>query len=375
MSHSTTSRSTTSRSTISHSAISHSAAREAAGSTTPPTATVTARDRAPRRVAVIGGTRYFGRHLVALLRDAGSEVTLINRGSAPPPPGVDHLLADRDDEDALTAALGDRTFDAVIDQVLYTPAQTVVARRVFADRTPRYVMTSTIEVYNPATSPLVRTAPGVPVPEEAVDPALWPVDLDLPWHDQEALVRHFGEATAYAEGKRQAEAVLAAGRPPFGWASVRSAHVLGGGALDFTGRLAHFTGAVAAGRPVAVHEHPQPSSFVRHEEIAAALVAVAASASVGAVNAASAETLDAVGLSELVAGQLGTTARFRPAEGEDHAPFSFDRWYPMDTRRAGTLGLSFSPLGSWLPAAVAEALAATGTEAARALEATTGKDV
>ncbi|MFE6749861.1 NAD-dependent epimerase/dehydratase family protein [Kitasatospora purpeofusca] len=355
---------------MSHSTTSHSTAREAAGTSTPApvtapaTGATTARDRAPRRVAVIGGTRYFGRHLVALLRDAGTEVTLINRGSAAAPPGVDHLLADRDDEDTLTAALGDRSFDAVIDQVLYTPVQAVVARRVFADRTPRYVMTSTIEVYNPATSPLVRTTPGTPVPEEAVDPARWPVDLDLPWHDPAALVRHFGETTAYAEGKRQAEAVLAAGQPPFDWASVRSAHVLGGGALDFTGRLAHFTGAVAAGRPVAVHEHPQPSSFVRHEEIAAALVAVAASSAVGAVNAASAETLDAVGLSELIAGQLGTTARFRPAEGADHAPYSFDRWYPMDTRRARTLGLSFSPLGSWLPAAVAEAVAAGAREAA-----------
>ncbi|KJY29845.1 hypothetical protein VR45_29010 [Streptomyces sp. NRRL S-495] len=327
---------------------------------------------------MIGGTRYFGRHLVTLLRDAGTEVTLINRGSATPPPGIDHVRADRDDEDALATALGDRTFDAVIDQVLYTPAQAVVARRVFADRTPRYVMTSTMEVYDPATSPLVRTTPGVPVAEEAVDPAHWPVDLDLPWHDPAALVRHFGEAAAYAEGKRQAEAVLAAGRPPFGWASVRSAHVLGGGALDFTGRLAHFTGAVAAGRPVAVHEHPQPTSFVRHEEIAAALVAVAASSSVGAVNAASAEPLDAVGLSELIAGQLGTTARYRAAEGADHAPFSFDRWYPMDTRRAGSLGLSFSPLDSWLPAAVTEAAAveAAALEATGPTEpTTTGKDV
>ncbi len=326
----------------------------------------TAWDSVPRRVCVIGGTRYFGRHLVTLLRDAGARVTLVNRGSAPPPPGVDHVRADRDDEAALTAALGDRTFDAVIDQVLYTPAQAAVARRVFADRTARYVMTSTMEVYDPATSPLVRTAPGVPVTEETVDPAHWPVDLALPWHDPAAIARHFGGATAYAEGKRQAEAVLAAGRPPFGWASVRSAHVLGGGARDFTGRLAHYTELVAAGRPVAVHEQPRPTSFVQHREIAAALAAVAASPAVGAVNAASAEPLDAVGLSELVADRLGTTARYRRAEGADHSPFSFDRWYPMDTRRAQSLGLAFSPLHDWLPAAVTEAVEATAPGGPRA---------
>ncbi|MFC5662634.1 NAD-dependent epimerase/dehydratase family protein [Kitasatospora misakiensis] len=331
----------------------------------------------PRSVCVIGGTRYFGRHLVTLPLDAGIRVTLVNRGSAPPPPGVEHVRADRDDEGALAAALGDRTFDAVIDQVLYTPAQAAVARRVFAGRADRYVMTSTIEVYNPATSPLVRTTPGVPVPEQAVDPAHWPVDLTLPWHDPAAITRHFGEATAYAEGKRQAEAVLAAGDPPFAWASVRSAHVLGGGARDFTGRLAHYAERVAAGRPVAVHEDPRPSSFVHHREIAAALFAVAASPAVGAVNAASAELLDAVGLCELIADGLGTTARYRRAEGVEHSPYSFDRWYAMDTRRAESLGLVFSPLRDWLPAAAAEAVeavqAAGGPEDATGTPATDGE--
>ncbi|MFI9330327.1 reductase [Kitasatospora sp. NPDC052868] len=310
-----------------------------------------------QNVCVIGGSRYFGLHLVTLLRDSGTRVTLVNRGSGPPPPGVDHVLADRSDEAALTAALGGRTFDAVIDQVLYTPAQAAVARRVFAHRTDRYVMTSTMEVYDPATSPLVRTVPGVPVAEQTVDPARWPVAAGLPWHDPDALGRHFDEATTYAEGKRQAEAVLAQD-PPFSWASVRSAHVLGGGERDFTGRLAHYTGLIAAGRPVAVHEHPQPTSFVHHEEIAAALALVAASDAVGPVNACSADPLDAVALGGLVAERLGTTARFRPAVGADASPFSFDRWYPMDDRRAVALGLRFSRTADWLPAAVDEAAAA-----------------
>ncbi|MEV6974041.1 NAD-dependent epimerase/dehydratase family protein [Kitasatospora sp. NPDC093806] len=316
-----------------------------------------------RSVCVIGGTRYFGRHLVTLLRDAGVRVTLVNRGSTEPPPGVDHVRADRSDGTALAEALGDRTFDAVVDQVLYTPAQAAVARRVFAGRTGRYVMTSTMEVYDPATSPLLRGTPGRPVAEEAVDPTGWAVDPGLPWHDPAAIVRHFGEATAYAEGKRQAEAVLAAD-PPFSWASVRSAHVLGGGARDFTGRLAHYTGLIAAGRPVAVHERPQPTSFVRHEEIAAALVRVAASPAVGAVNACSARPLDAIELCELIADRLGTTARYRRAEGADHSPFSFDRWYPMDDRRAVSLGLAFSPTAHWLPGAVDEAVEATRADEA-----------
>ncbi|MEU6239157.1 hypothetical protein ABZ885_40060, partial [Kitasatospora sp. NPDC047058] len=94
-----------------------------------------------RTVCVIGGSRYFGLRLVSLLRESGARVTLVNRGSTPPPPGVDHVVADRSDEAGLAAALGGRTFDAVIDQVLYTPADAAVARRVFDGRTGRYVMT------------------------------------------------------------------------------------------------------------------------------------------------------------------------------------------------------------------------------------------
>ncbi|MGW2995618.1 NAD-dependent epimerase/dehydratase family protein [Streptomyces sp. NPDC001193] len=167
-----------------------------------------------QKILVIGGSRYFGKHLVTLLRDAGDEVTVLNRGSAAPPPGVGRGVADRDDEGLLREALGDRTFDTVVDQVCYTPLQAAVARRVFAGRTERYVMTSTMEVYDPA-------------PPTA-------------------------EARAYAEGKRRAEAVLrepGRGGGPFAFAAVRTAHVLGGGREEFTGRLAHYTGRIAAGTP------------------------------------------------------------------------------------------------------------------------------
>ncbi|MEV7176945.1 reductase [Kitasatospora sp. NPDC093679] len=319
-----------------------------------------------RSVCIIGGSRYFGLHLVSLFRDAGVAVTLVNRGSAAPPPGVDHVRADRSNEAALTAALGGRTFDAVVDQVLYTPLQAAVACRVFADRAPRYVMTSTMEVYDPATSPLVPASDG-PVTEGFVDPAAWAVDLDLPWHDPQALARHFDAATGYAEGKRQAEAVLARSAP-FSWASIRSAHVLGGGDRDFTGRLAHYVERIAAGRPVAVHRDARPTSFVHHREIATVLARAAVTDADGPLNACSHGALDAARLSELIAERLGTTARFRTAEGEDASPFSFDRSYAMDNGRAAALGFPLSRTADWLPAAIDEAAwAAKAAVAGRAV--------
>ncbi|MEU9717022.1 NAD-dependent epimerase/dehydratase family protein [Streptomyces sp. NPDC047976] len=305
-----------------------------------------------QKIIVIGGSRYFGRLLVERLHAAGHRVTVVNRGSTPPPEGVEHLVVDRNDEAALTAALDGRTFDVVVDQVCYTPVQAAIAARAFAGRTRRYVMTSTIEVYDPATAALPAVPAGTPVPEPAVDPAAWRVALDLPWHDPAYLEDH------YAEGKRQAEAVLT-GAAGFAFASVRSAHVLGGGALEFTGRLAHYTGRITRGEEITVHAEPLPTVFIHHEELADLLLWAAAADFTGPVNACSDDPLDVHGLLAVIAAQAGREPVLRtvPA-GADASPFSFDRHYAMSNSRAKELGFRFSRTADWLPGAVAEALTA-----------------
>ncbi|MBB6346324.1 reductase [Nonomuraea muscovyensis] len=307
-------------------------------------------------VCVIGGNRYFGLHLIELLRDSGADVTVVNRGSAAPPAGVTHLVADRGDEEGLAAAVAGRTFDVVIDQVCYTPHQAAIARRVFGGRTSRYVMTSTIEVYDPATSASITPAvPGVPVTEESVDPASWPVQADLPWDDPERMAGVLDEPTCYAEGKRQAEAVLARDSP-FAFATVRSAHVLGIAARDFTGRLEHYVEHILAGRPVTVHREPFPTSFTHDREIADVLFWAAGAEFTGAVNASSHGELGVSGLCDLIAAACGRRPDYRPADGGQASPFSFDRYYAMDNGRAERLGFDFATTAHWLPEAVAAAV-------------------
>ncbi|MFE9708259.1 NAD-dependent epimerase/dehydratase family protein [Streptomyces sp. NPDC005930] len=307
-----------------------------------------------KRICVIGGSRYFGKVLVQRLQAAGHRVTVINRGSAPPPEGAEHLVADRDDEAALTGALGSRTFDAVVDQVCYTPVQAAIAARAFSGRTRRYVMTSTIEVYDPATAALPVLPPGTPVPEGAVDPVGWLVRADLPWHDAAYLQAH------YAEGKRQAEAVFAQ-HHGFAFATVRSAHVLGGGAAEFTGRLVHYTERIAHGTPITVHSAVLPTVFIHYEELAELLLwAATLTDATGPVNACSDGPLDVYGLGRVIVAQAGRKAVYRSvAAGESASPFSFDRHYAMGNARAKRLGFSFSRTTDWLPGAVTEALATT----------------
>ncbi|MDA2809485.1 NAD-dependent epimerase/dehydratase family protein [Nocardiopsis sp. RSe5-2] len=304
-----------------------------------------------QEICVIGGSRYFGKLTVERLLGAGHRVTVVNRGSTAPPAGAGHVVADRNDERALAAALGERAFDAVIDQVCYTPVQAAIAARVFGGRTRRYVMASTIEVYNPASGAVPAFSEGEPVREDAVDLATWPVHPDRPWHDMAYLEPHYGE------GKRQSEAVLShAGG--FAFASVRCAHVLGGGAQEFTGRLAHYVERIARGEEVAVHDGALPSVFIHYEEMAEQMVWAATAADfTGPVNACSDGTLDARGLGAAIGAQVGREPVYRVVPpGEEASPFSFDLHFAMSNARAKRLGFSFSHIDDWLPGAVAEAV-------------------
>ncbi|MEU2916275.1 NAD-dependent epimerase/dehydratase family protein [Streptomyces massasporeus] len=298
-------------------------------------------------VLVIGGNRYVGKRLLARLLAAGHRVTVLNRGSSPPPAGVEHLRADRDDESSLTGALGSRSFDVVVDQVCYTPRQAATAHRVFSGRTRRYLMTSTVEVYEYEDSPaLVR--------EEAVDPATLPVDLELPWDDPAFLESHYGE------GKRQAEAVFAAGGAALPYTAVRVAHVLGGDD-DFTGRLAHYAERIRTGEPIAVPAVNRPATYVYVEEIARFLAWAAGEDFTGPVNAASSGALSTEELCVAVSAHVpGGRAEFRPVEVGEVSPFSFRRSYGMDNTRATRLGFTFGEARQWLPRAVAETLGKAG---------------
>ncbi|MFJ7338499.1 NAD-dependent epimerase/dehydratase family protein [Streptomyces sp. NPDC101110] len=294
-------------------------------------------------VLVIGGNRYVGKRLIARLLAEGHRVTVLNRGSSPPPAGVEHLRADRDDERSLTRALGSRVFDVVVDQVCYTPRQAALARRVFTGRTRRYVMTSTVEVYEYEDSPaLVR--------EDAVDPSAVSVDLELPWDDPAFVAAHYGE------GKRQAEAVLAAGGAALPCTAVRVAHVLGGDD-DFTGRLAHYAERIRTGEPIAVPAANRPATYAYVEEVARFLAWAAGEDFTGPVNAASSGVLSTQELCAAVAVHVpGGRAEFRSVEVGEVSPFSFRRSYGMDNSRAARLGFRFGQARQWLPRAVAETL-------------------
>lgn len=100
------------------------------------------------RILITGGTGTISRAVVAASLAQGHHVTVLNRGNREPlPAGVEHLIADAHDEAGLIAALGERTFDAMVQFVAFTPDQVERDLRVFTGRVGQYVFISSASVY------------------------------------------------------------------------------------------------------------------------------------------------------------------------------------------------------------------------------------
>lgn len=115
-------------------------------------------------VLVIGGTGFLSGAVVDEARERGHTVTVVTRGSAnrpAPPPGVEALIADRGDADALRSAVAGREWDVVIDCVLFKPEDAEAAVSIFQGHTDRYIFISTDFVYGgePRDYPLTEVTP------------------------------------------------------------------------------------------------------------------------------------------------------------------------------------------------------------------------
>jgi 2'-hydroxyisoflavone reductase len=99
------------------------------------------------RILIIGGTRFFGRHLVETALSHGHDVTLFNRGKSNPDlfPQLETIIGDREHD---INKLDHRIWDAVIDVAGYVPRIVRLSAEVLKENVGRYVFISTISVYD-----------------------------------------------------------------------------------------------------------------------------------------------------------------------------------------------------------------------------------
>lgn len=282
-----------------------------------------------KKVLVLGGTRFFGKRLVELLlHDGDSQVTILTRGVTEDDFGdrVTRLAVDRTDEAALERAVGDTDWDIVYDNICFSPDEAAAAVRIFAGRAKRYILTSSLSVYNP--QPDILT-------EADFDPAHYPLKLG-------------GKADfSYQEGKRLAETVLLQ-TADFPVAAVRFPIVLG--MDDYTRRLHFHIEHVQAGQPIGIPNPQAEISFIRSDEAADFLHWLGISTLTGPVNACSDGTLTIGGVISIVEAITGLTAVIqREATDKDQSPFGIEESWVMDTAKARSAGFSFLSLSGWFP--------------------------
>jgi nucleoside-diphosphate-sugar epimerase len=112
------------------------------------------------KVLFIGGTGTISSACSRLAVERGIELVMFNRGRTdrPVPEGVRVLYGDIRDRASVESALGDATFDVVVNWISYTPEHVETDIEFFAGRTGQYIFISTASAYH-------KPIPSLPITE------------------------------------------------------------------------------------------------------------------------------------------------------------------------------------------------------------------
>lgn len=101
------------------------------------------------KILILGGTRFFGRHIARRLLEDGHEVTLFNRGKTADDFGdrVQRIRGDRYAYDEFCRQLRGKTFDAVVDMLAFKAEDSQAVIRAFEGKIGHFIHISTGSVY------------------------------------------------------------------------------------------------------------------------------------------------------------------------------------------------------------------------------------
>jgi nucleoside-diphosphate-sugar epimerase len=110
------------------------------------------------KVLFIGGTGIISAACTRLALQRGISLTLLTRGqhTTEYPRGAETVHADINDAPAVSRALGDRQFEAIVNWIAFTPADIERDLELFRKRTRQYIFISSASAYQkPGTSYLI----------------------------------------------------------------------------------------------------------------------------------------------------------------------------------------------------------------------------
>ncbi|MEM7799003.1 MAG: SDR family oxidoreductase [Chloroflexota bacterium] len=115
------------------------------------------------KVLFIGGTGVISSACSDLALERGIDLYHLNRGRSgrSAPEGVKQIIGDIRDLDAVKAAIGDQTFDVVVDWIAFGPDHIEIDLALFRGRVGQYIFISSASAYQtpPANLPIVESTP------------------------------------------------------------------------------------------------------------------------------------------------------------------------------------------------------------------------
>lgn len=275
------------------------------------------------RILVIGGTRFFGIHMVKQLLADGHDVTVATRGKASDGYGgrVKRILLERTDRLSMKEALKGSHYDVVIDKLAYCSED--IRNAMEAADCGKYIHMSSTSVYQPKH---INTL------ESDFDG----VSKELVWCDRKAF--------PYEEIKRQAECALWQEYSDRNWIAVRYPFVLGKD--DYTKRLLFYVEHTMRSIPMHIDNLDRQMGFIHSEEAGKFMAFLVDKEVRGAVNGSAEGTISIKEIIEYVEKKTGTKAVI-DQEGEN-APYNGEPEYSINTDRAMALGFRFSILQDWI---------------------------
>lgn len=299
-------------------------------------------------ILIIGGTRNIGYLLADRLFREGHRVTLLNRGISKDnlPAEIPRLRCDRTDTPQLRRALSGRSFDVVVDNVLYKGSEAEVIVDILKGHVGHYLMLSTGQVY------LVREGLQRPFKESDYDGPLIPSPEPMSYDYEEWL---------YGADKRGAEDTLAAAwhDHQFPYTALRMPMV--NSERDTFHRLYGYVLRLKDGGPILVPD--QPDLSLRHiyapDVVEAIMTLITQGIGKGkAYNISQDETLSLREFLNMIGKVMDISPQIVTVDREtlqfngflpDCSPFS-DRWMSeLDNTLSKTeLGMTYTPVATYL---------------------------
>ncbi len=275
------------------------------------------------KILVIGGTRYFGIHMVNKLLEQGHDVTIATRGKAQDSYGdkVERIILQRTNSESMKEALSGKHFDVVIDKIAYCSNDIKYVMDVVDCH--KYIYMSSTSVYNPKT---------IDTKENDFDA----VAKELIWCDRKAF--------PYDEIKRQAECALWQAYPDKNWIAVRYPFAIGED--DYTKRLLFYVEHVMNEQPMFVDNIDCKMGFIRSDEAGEFLAYLVDKDVKGAINGSAKGTISLREIINYVEAKTGKKAVL--SEDGEPAPYNGEPEYSINTAKAETLGYQFSVLEDWI---------------------------